>query len=183
MDILVQLPRLPNDLLLIPLARLRRRLLLALVRKVGRLHPHFLRLPKSKTGIIQHLDRQIDGLGSEVDDQCIAFELAPVVLVHLDPGLTAIDLLGYDAAFGEDGADFFEGGVGWKGGHVDRCVDAGPFGFLDRLVLESPLSDRFRLSCYSSAPAVHLTSSPLTCCFFLFLGAAAGASSSTPSTR
>jgi hypothetical protein len=59
-----------------------------------------------------------------------------IVLIHLDPGLAAVDLFGYDAAFGEDEADFFERGVRREGGYVDGCVDAGFLGFRGGPVLE-----------------------------------------------
>lgn len=109
--ILVQLLSLPDHLFLIPLARLCRRLLLALVGKVGRLHLHALGIPKPEARVIQQLDGQLYRLGSKVHDQRVPFELSFFILIHLDPRLATVDLLGYDAAFGEDGADFFEGGV------------------------------------------------------------------------
>lgn len=133
---LIQLLRLPYNLLLIPLTRFDRRILLTLVRKIRCLHLHPLRIPKPQTRIVQHLDGEIDGFGAEVHDQRIAFKLPLVILVHLDPGLAAINLLSYDAALGEDAVDLFEGRVGRQRGYIDGGVDAGFLRLLDWLVLE-----------------------------------------------
>ena len=140
----IQLLCLPDNLFLIPLAAFDRHPLLVLVGKIRRLHLHSLRISEPQTGVIEHLDRQVDGLWSEIHDQCITLELSPIVLIHLDPGLTAINLLSDDAALGEDGVDFFESGVRGKRGHVDGCVDAGLFGFLGRRVLDALSSDHQR---------------------------------------
>lgn len=61
--------------------------------------------------LIQHLDRQIDRLGTEVHDQRFTLEISFVIHVHFDSWATAIDFLGNDTALGKDVSDLFEFGV------------------------------------------------------------------------
>lgn len=83
------------------------------------------------------MDSEIYALSAEVDDQGIAFEIALIICVQLDPGLASIYLFGYNTTAGEYKLDFFEVGVLRKVGDVDGGVLPfarllGSFGLLGR---------------------------------------------------
>lgn len=75
--LLVELLRLFDDFFLIFVVALRRCIFLRLVAEVGRSNPHppCRRGPTmSQIGVIEHLNRQVHALGSEVENQSIALE-------------------------------------------------------------------------------------------------------------
>jgi hypothetical protein len=70
------------------------------------------------------LYREIDGFGSEIDDERIAFELSSTIFVHLDARFAGINLLCNDTTFGENVIDLFLVDIERDGGDVDGGVDS-----------------------------------------------------------
>lgn len=62
-------------------------------------------------GIVEHLNRQVDGFRPEVDHQHLALEISLLVGIHLDALSTAVDFLGDDTAFRERIANLFKGRI------------------------------------------------------------------------
>ena len=123
--VLIQLLRLLDNLLLILPRALGRRLFLRLVAKIRSNNLHLAawsRFPESKVRVVEHLDGKIDALGSEVENQSVAFEFPLVVSVQFDARFAAVDFFGDDAAFGEDGMDLVDVDIEGEIGDVESCV-------------------------------------------------------------
>lgn len=97
--------------------------------------PEGPRLAKSEIRLVEHLYRQVDRLGPEVDHQHLALEIAIVIHVHLDPRSAAVNLLGNDTTLGEHISNFIEFDFERNGGDKHRRVDPLLLGLL-RIGLE-----------------------------------------------
>lgn len=118
--------------LLAALGSVRRLGLSRLVGVVGDLNEHrSTRGGHSKTelGLVKHLNCQTDRFGTEINNECLAFEVSIGVMVHLDLSVTTVDLLCNDSIFGEQVANFLLRGIEGNPGHPHSGVVAGLGGF------------------------------------------------------
>lgn len=116
-----------HDLLLIPHIRIRRRFLLALIRKIRRLHlhrPQWPRLPYPKVRLIQHLYCQVHRFRPKVHYERFTFEVSGLVHVHFNPWSPAVNLFGDNAAFAKNVANLVERCIEGDGSDIYGGVDA-----------------------------------------------------------
>lgn len=126
------------DLFLVLSAELCRRSLLTLVREIGFLDTHLssgVGDTQSEIRLIKHLNREVDRLRSEVNNQGLAFELALIVAIHFNARLSSVKFLRKHSISRKRLTDLFQLGVEGDRGNPDSGVHARLLG-LSLIVLE-----------------------------------------------